>query len=97
MLGICHRINLLADHHTPLCLFGINGKFLGGDSALQADSRFLGDTAAFGMTKLKLPSNEAVPPTIALYIRIGYHVYISKRENRYGRNHDINPPGYRPG
>ena len=26
-------------------------KFLVSDSALRADSRFLGDTAAFGMTK----------------------------------------------
>jgi hypothetical protein len=30
MFGICHRISLLADHHTPLCVFGINGKFSGG-------------------------------------------------------------------
>jgi hypothetical protein len=31
---------------------GSTAKFWAGDSELQADSRFLGDTAAFGMTRL---------------------------------------------
>jgi hypothetical protein len=32
--------------YAPLCCLGIDGKSLGRDSALQADSRFLGDKAA---------------------------------------------------
>jgi hypothetical protein len=43
-----------------------------GVSALRADSRFLGDKAAVGMTKLKLPSNKALPQRpLDAYIRIG--------------------------
>ncbi len=53
--------------------YGMAGKDRG-----RADSRFLGDKAAFGMTKLRLPSNgTARPQLLDVYIRIRYRVYIN--------------------
>jgi hypothetical protein len=46
-----------SENDTPLCWFGINGRFSRGDLALWPNSRFLGDTAAFGTTKLELLTN----------------------------------------
>jgi len=51
MFTICHAVNLLADlSYAALLVWDQQQIPWAGDSALRADSRFLGDRAAFGMT-----------------------------------------------
>jgi hypothetical protein len=54
--GPCCFDGCLADRHKPPCPSWVNAHSWAGHSELGSDSRFLGDTATFGMTSLILSS-----------------------------------------